>query len=74
MSKTLEVMQEYLDRKKDRRDDYAENMDKYIALGSYEEAEYHLKKSNELTLVMDTIEHCMSIVRATTHETQNHSS
>lgn len=65
MSKTLDDLQAYHDRKKDRRDDHARNMQLYMDMGErgLEQANLELRRANALTEVMDTIEHCMLLVR-----------
>jgi hypothetical protein len=65
MSKTLDDLQAYHDRKRDRRDDHARNMQLYMDMGErgLEQANIELKRANVLTEVMETIEHCMLLVR-----------
>lgn len=65
MSKTLDDLQAYYDRKKSRRDDHARNMHLYMDMGEthLEQATIELKRANALTEVMETIEHCMLLVR-----------
>lgn len=63
MSETIENLEAYYQRKKDRRDDYARNMELALDMRNLDQAQNYLLRSNVLTEVMDTIEHCILIVR-----------
>jgi len=60
---TVSELQAYHDRKKDRRDDHARNVELYLAFENYDMAEVHRKKADELTEVLHAIEHCIKIVQ-----------
>jgi len=65
MNKTMEELQAYYNRKKDRRDDAASNMELYLTVDNYDMAEVYRKKSDELTAELHVIKHCMHIIRTT---------
>lgn len=64
MSRALEELQAYYDRKKTRRDDEARNMELSIEHEKYDDAEFHLNRANQISSEMYAIQHCMSIVRS----------
>jgi hypothetical protein len=63
MSKTIEELEAYRNRKRDRQIDHARNMNLYMKHEDFKLAEVHRQKADEIGAMMDAINHCIKIVR-----------
>lgn len=73
MSKTLEIMQEYLDRKTKARDLQLRLTNTCIEKECLDNAIWHLRMYGESVAMVTAIEGCMNIVRMTTNEAEKYS-